>query len=117
MSKFAMSIIILLVSVFISSVSQIILKTAANRTYASRIREYLNVREIISYVMFLGSTLLTMLALRYLPLSLQPILEASSYIFVSVMGYFMLKERFGKRKLIGLALILAGIFVYSVNIA
>ena len=117
MSEFAFSVILLLISVFISSISQIILKTAANRTYSSRIREYLNARVIISYAMFLGSTLLTMFALRHVPLSLQPILESTSYIYVFVMGYFLLKERFSKRKLLGLALILLGIFVYSVNIA
>ena len=58
-----------------------------------------------------------MLALKVVPLSLQPILESTSYIYVSVMGYFLLKERFSRRKLAGLALILLGIFIYSVNIA
>ena len=117
MSEFGISVIILLVSVFISAVSQIMLKVSANKTYESRIKEYMNPLVIIAYVFFLGSTVLTMIALKHVPLSLQPILESSSYIFVSVMGYFLLKERFGKRKLIGLALILLGIFVYSINIA
>ncbi len=110
-------VILLLVSVFISSVSQIILKTAANKTYESTLKEYLNFRVIFSYVLFFLSTILTMLALRKVPLSMQPILESTSYIYVSVMGYFLLKERFTKRKLLGLALILLGIVVYSVNIA
>ncbi len=110
-------VILLLVSVFISSVSQIILKTAANKTYESTLKEYLNFRVIFSYALFFLSTILTMLALRRVPLSMQPILESTSYIYVSVMGYFLLKERFTKRKLLGLALILLGIVVYSVNIA
>jgi small multidrug resistance pump len=33
---------------------------------------------------------------------------------VSVMGYFLLKERFSRRKLAGLGLILLGIFIYSI---
>ena len=70
-----------------------------------------------AYGLFFISTILTMLALRYVPLSLQPILESAGYIYVSVMGYFLLKERFSRRKLLGLALILLGIFIYSVNIA
>jgi drug/metabolite transporter (DMT)-like permease len=54
-----------------------------------------------------------MLALRYLPLSMSPILESASYIFVSIMGYFLLKEKFSRRKIAGLALILLGILVFS----
>lgn len=109
-------VMILLVSVFISAVSQIILKTAANKTYESTVKEYLNFRVIFSYGLFFLSTILTMIALKKVPLSMQPILESTSYIYVSVMGYFLLKERFSKRKLLGLALILLGIFVYSINI-
>ncbi len=108
-------VLLMLVSVFISAVSQIILKTAANRTYDSTLKEYLNFRVIFSYGLFFLSTILTMIALRVVPLSMQPILESTSYIYVSVMGYFLLKERFSRRKLLGLALILLGIFVYSIH--
>lgn len=114
MNNFSTSVCILLLSVFISAVSQIILKTAADRTYESKLKEYLNVRVIFAYGLFFISTILTMLSLRYVPLSLQPILESTSYIYVSVMGYFLLKERFSRRKLAGLGLILLGIFIYSI---
>lgn len=113
MSEYGISVIILLASVLVASVSQIILKISANREHESRIKEYLNPLVITAYIMLLGSTVLTMLALRHLPLSHQPLYESASYIFVSVMGFFLLKERFTKRKLLGLALILAGIFVFS----
>lgn len=113
MSDYSISVIILLCSVLISSISQILLKISANKKYESGIREYLNPLVIIAYAMFFGSTVLTMLALRHLPLSHQPLYESISYIFVSVMGFFLLKERFSKKKLLGLALILAGIFIFS----
>ena len=113
MSEYAVSVIILLVSVLVASVSQILLKISANKKYETGLKEYLNPLVITAYVMLLGSTVLTMIALRHLPLSHQPLYESVSYIFVSVMGYFLLKERFSKRKLLGLALILAGIFVFS----
>ncbi|MDY3015761.1 EamA family transporter [Blautia sp.] len=113
MSSFQISVCILLLSVFISSVSQIILKKAANKTYDSPLKEYLNPMVIGAYGLFFCSVILTMLALRNLPLSMSPILESTGYIFVSVMGYFFLKERFSKRKLMGFALILAGIFIFN----
>ena len=55
-------------------------------------------------------------ALKYVPLSMSPILESTGYIFVSVMGYFFLKEKFTKRKLAGFALILAGVIIFNLNI-
>ena len=42
MSKSAGAVCLLLFSVFISSVSQILLKKAANKTYKDHIREYIN---------------------------------------------------------------------------
>ena len=42
MNRLEISVCILLFSVFISSVSQILLKKAANRTYESPLKEYLN---------------------------------------------------------------------------
>ena len=113
MSTLTGAICLLLVSVFISSVSQILLKKAADRTYENHIREYLNPLVIFSYGMFFCSVILTMLALKKVPLSMQPILESTGYIFVAVMGYIFLKERLSKRKLAGIALILAGIIVFS----
>lgn len=108
-----MGVCVLLVSVLISAVSQIILKKAANKTYKNTIAEYLNPMVIGAYGMFFLSTLLTMFALKVVPLSLSPILESTSYLYVTVMGYFLLKERFTKRKLLGMGLILVGIIVFS----
>ncbi|MDO5337388.1 MAG: EamA family transporter [Eubacteriales bacterium] len=104
---------ILLISVFISSVSQILLKKAANVHFDRRIQEYLNVRVIAAYGLFFLSTVLTMLALRYVPLSLSPVLESAGYFFVAVMGYFFLHEKLTRRKLLGLCLIFLGIFVFT----
>ena len=113
MNSLGISVCILLVSVFISSVSQIMLKKAANKTYTNRIREYANPLVVTAYALFFCSVLLTMAALWKVPLSMSPILESTGYIFVSILGYIFLKERFGKKKLLGLALILVGIAVFS----
>lgn len=113
MSRLGVSVCVLLFSVFISSVSQILLKKAANKAYKNPLQEYLNPLVIIAYGMFFCSMILTMLALKYVPLSMSPILESTGYIFVSVLGYFFLKERFSRKKLLGLALILAGVIIFS----
>lgn len=102
---------IFLFSVFISSVSQIILKKSANIKYENPIREYLNIRVIVSYSIFLLSSFVTIYAYKFVPLSIGPVLESAGYIFVTVLGYIFLKERVGKKKLLGLACILCGIVV------
>ena len=102
-----------MISVFISSVAQVMLKIAANKTYEKRIREYLNPLVITAYGIFFVSTLLTMYALRYVPLTMSPIIESCSYIFVPVLGVFLLKEKLSIRRLLGMAVMIAGILVFT----
>lgn len=109
-----MYIAIFLLSVFISSISQILLKSSANREHKSALREYFNPKVVIAYGMFFAATLITILAYRYVPLSMGGILEASGYIFVAVLSYFFLHERIGKRKFLGLLLILGGIIIFNI---
>ncbi len=104
---------ILLVSVLISSVSQVMLKKSALKTYDSPIKEYLNPLVVFAYVLFVGTTLLSVLAYRGIPLSMGPVLESTGYIYVTLFGVLIFKERMTKGKWAALALIIAGIVVYS----
>ena len=63
--------------------------------------------------MFFGSTLLPMLAYTKSPLSMSPAFESSSYLFVTLFGVAIFKEKVGKRKLLALLLILAGILIFT----
>lgn len=45
-------------------------------------KEYLNPLVIIAYILFFGTTFISMYALKVVPLSMAPILEASGYIFL-----------------------------------
>ncbi len=113
MKNEALYILIFLFSVFISSVSQIILKKSAGKVYESRIKEYLNPPVITAYFIFFASTVLTMYAYRYVPLSLGPVLEATGYLWVSLLGMIFLKEKISRKKWIGLGIIIAGIIIFN----
>lgn len=113
MSELAIHLCIMVVSVFISSVSQVMLKKSAQKKYPSKIREYLNPVVIIAYALFFGCTFITMYALRVVPLSTWPVIEASGYIFVAVLSFIFLKEKLSKRQLAGMAIIVAGIIIFS----
>lgn len=104
---------ILLASTFFSSLSQVMLKKAAMREHASLAKEYLNPLVICAYLIFFGCTLLTVYALRVVPLGLGAILETTGYIFVAVLSFLFLKERLDVKKICSLALIVGGIAVYA----
>ena len=110
MWKYAM---ILVVGTFVSSVSQVMLKKAAMKEYASVIREYLNPLVIFAYVLFVLSTFASVLAYKGIPLSMGPVLEGSAYIFVTFFGVTVFKEKLNTKKVIALLLILGGIAVYA----
>jgi len=114
MNELLLYIGLFLASTFISSISQIMLKISTKRTYRSRIQEYINPLVITAYTLFLGCTFLTMYTLKVVPLSMAAILEASGYIFVTVLSRIFLKERISRQKLAGLMVIMIGLLIYSI---
>ena len=108
-------IVIFLLSVLIAAISQILLKRSAGKQYTSKAREYLNVRVIAAYALFFLSSLLTVLAYRGVPLSMGPVLETTGYLWVTIMGRLILKEKVGMRKLTGLAVIVLGVILSGIS--
>lgn len=104
---------VLLAGVFISAVSQVMLKKAAQKTYDSWLKEYLNPLVIFAYAMFVITTFLSIVAYKGIPLSMGPILEATSYFYVTFFGVKIFHEKLSRRKVIALILIIGGIIVYS----
>lgn len=102
-----------LVGVFISAISQVLLKKSAMAGHESALAEYLNPRVIIAYAMFVGSTLLSVIAYKGIPLSMGPILDATGYLWVTVFGITIFGERLGTKKVLALALIIGGIAIYA----
>lgn len=113
MSELAVYSTIMVASVLISSVSQIMLKKSAQKTYQSKLREYLNPLVIVAYGLFFGCTLITVYALKVVPLSMSPILEASGYVFVATLSAVFLKEKMTKRQIMGMSVIILGVVIYT----
>ena len=109
MSKY---IILLVLAVLVSSISQIILKKSASKTYNSIFREYFNLYVITGYGLMVVSTVLVILGLKGVPYKNEPIIESLGYIFVMILSNRILKEKITKKKVLGNALILIGIAVY-----
>lgn len=107
---------IMLAGTFISAVSQVILKKAALKTYPTRLKSYLNFPVIFAYTLFILTTFMVVFAYRVVPLSFGPVLESTSYIYVTIFGVLIFKEKITAKKVLALSLILGGIIVYSFGV-
>ena len=106
---------IFIVSVMISSFSQVLLKMSANIERKNKIFEYLNKYVIIAYAILMLSLFLTMIAYRKVNLSLGAILEALGYVVVAIMSKIFLKENINKKKMLGMCIIITGIIIFTVS--
>lgn len=108
------SIILFIISVCISSTSQILLKKSANEEKQNKWQEYFNKYVISGYLLLFISTILTMLAYKSLNLSMGVMIESISYIIIAIASYFAFKEKITRNKLIGIILIITGIIIASI---
>ena len=107
-------VLLLVASVIIASFSQILLKKAADKTYPNWIREYLNAYVICGYGMMFLSLFMTMISYKgFDNFANVPLLESLGYVVVMILSYFFFKEKITARKVLGIVLILGGIFVYN----
>lgn len=112
MDDFAKGCLAMLLGIAIAGLSQLMLKKAADKEYKSLARQYVNVNVILGYAIMVASTLCSVFAHRYLPLSLSPVWDALSQIIVIMIGLLALHEKISLRKGIGLALMVSGILIF-----
>ena len=105
-------ILLLVSSVIVASLSQILLKKSAMKTYTSFIKEYINPYVIIGYIMMVASTVLTVLAYRGVDYKNGPVIDSLGFLLVMVWSRLFFREKITKRKLMGNILILLGIIVF-----
>lgn len=105
--------LMMVAGVFINSLSQLMLKKSAMKTYPNKLREYLNVLVVGAYFISTAITLLYSYTYKFIPLSLGPVLEASGYIFVVLWGVTVFGEKLSKKKIFAMCLIIAGIVISS----
>lgn len=110
MLKYAL---VMLFGTFIASCSQIVLKKSAEKEYPNKLAEYLNPMVICAYGVFFLASLCPVFAYKRVPLSLGPILEATGYIWVAILGKIFLQEKIGAKKATGLLVIIIGIVIAS----
>lgn len=108
-------VIVMIVSAFIASFSQILLKISAGKKHENVIREYVNPLVIGGYVMLVVSMLLGIVCYKHMDYMQVVILEPIGYIIVMFLSRFFFREKITKRKVLGMLFILAGIIVFNLR--
>lgn len=102
------------INVFISSLTQILLKSSANEKKESFMKNFLNYKVIIAYVIFFGVMLInSLIVFKHIDLSQISIIESLGYIFIPILSSLFLKEKISKKKVYGIILIIIGIFLFN----
>lgn len=107
------SYLLAFLSVFIASVSQILLKQSAQAEHKNFIFKFLNWRVILSYALLFGTTIVNVFAYRGIELKVTPMIEATGIIWVTVLAVCFLKERPSKRAVLSIVITIIGIIVFS----
>ena len=105
--------LLVILSVFLASGAQMLLKKGALQPHGSFLKEYLNPWVTGGYVI-LGLTLvLNIYAMsRGIQVKEVGIIESLSYLFVPLMSLLFFKERLTPRKILSIVIIIAGIAVF-----
>jgi drug/metabolite transporter (DMT)-like permease len=104
---------IYITSGFIAAISQLMLKLAAMRPNCrSGFMRYMDIRIVLAYGMLFTTILFNMFVMRYMPYKYVPVLSSLSYVFVLILGKMVLKETIGKKRIVGIAMIFLGMFIF-----
>ena len=110
-----MKYLIVILSVFFASCSQMLLKQGARQEYKVWWRQYVNGWVISGYVILFSTMVMNIFAMsRGVKVQEVSIIEAISYLFVPVLSFLVFKEKLTWRKIGAIGIIIIGIIVFFV---
>lgn len=98
---------------FFTAISQVLLKQSAGKDHKSVIYEYLNWRVITAYGISAAVLLVNTYAFTKVDLKYGAVIDTCSYVFVMLLSWLILREKFNRGQLIGNLIIITGILVYT----
>ncbi len=111
-------IALMVFSVFISSVSQILLKKSATKSTVktlSFIKQYLNLYVTVAYLLLFIAMGITMYAFTIIPLKYGAVIETLGYAFVMLLSAVFLHEKLTIKKVLGNCIIIVGIVLFNMG--
>ncbi|MCR5557494.1 MAG: multidrug ABC transporter [Butyrivibrio sp.] len=107
---------LMMLSELISASSQMLLKKSASKEHDSVIKEYLNPWVICGYGMLFIAMVISIFCYKGLGYMGVVVMEPINYIIVMVMSRLIFKEKFTRKKMIGMACIVAGILIFYAKV-
>lgn len=106
--------LVLFIATVFSAGSQVLLKLSAREKHKNWIYEYLNWKVITAYGIFFLVLLSTTYAYTHVDMRFGPVIDTFTYVFVMLLSFILLKERFTTGQLIGNLIIIAGVLIYTI---
>jgi drug/metabolite transporter (DMT)-like permease len=105
---------IFVVGVILAAVGQVLMKKGAVRgTRGGIVYSFLDVYTLAGYTLMFTSTITSTVALKVLPLKLTVALLPLGYLIVVLLSVTLLGERLRRTQVLGLAIIVVGIFLFN----
>lgn len=105
--------ILVILSVFAAACAQMLLKKGASMRYASLIRQYLNVWVMCGYGIMFASMVVNIYAMSKGVMAKEmSIIESLSYLFVSMLSFFLFGEKLTWKKVGAIVVIMTGVIVF-----
>ncbi len=107
-------IFIFALSATIAAFSQMLLKSSANETHESTLKEYLNWKVIIGYgLMFVGMMLGVIGYGHGVQVKEGPVMESIGNVWIVFLSWLFFREPVTKKKIFGNILIILGIIIFN----
>ena len=103
----------LALAIVTSMVGQTLLKAGADTP--SFMAQLFDMRTIIGFVLYGGSAILYIVALRKIPMSVALPSTAISYVAAALIGHYVFAEALGVPKMAGIAMICLGVLMLTVG--
>ncbi len=104
---------IMMVNALLSACSQILLKKSSLDKHSSLWKEYINWRVMTAYLIYAYVLLSNAYAYQGVAYKYGSMIGAASYFFLMLLSKLILKETISHKTIIGNAIIIAGMIVYS----
>ena len=105
----------IILSIILSSISNVLLKKSSGEKKRNIIFEYLNFKVCLAYSIYILTALLVVYAYTGIEFKLGTVLGALSYLLIMLCGRIFFNEKITVRRVLGNCVIILGIVIFSIN--